>query len=160
MKLTSLLAEFGSETGLGECPMDEEGVCRLVFDGDLVVDVEQEDIEEGQAGFVLYSAVGLLPADDPKVLRRLLGANLFARGTNDAVLALDEQLDEVVLFRRCEPEQMDYAAFVSVLTDFVNQLEYWREDLARGCAEEEGVPLSEDERTPLFAAPSEGIIRP
>jgi len=119
MELPALLDEFGRTAGLGRVALNDEGVCRLVLDEDLTVDVEVAPEASRAAGsFFLHAVAGRLPAGDgdPGLLKELLAANLFGRDTGGATLALDPDLGEVVLLRELGAEATDYGTFAAALT--------------------------------------------
>ncbi|HLO75766.1 MAG TPA: type III secretion system chaperone [Magnetospirillum sp.] len=127
MSVSDLLAEFGRKAGLGSLGLDGQGVCRLSFDGSLIVDLEFDD---GAGVLHLYGTVGPVPAGDREaVYQRLLSANLFGRETGGATLALDGGRDEIVLCRALVPDHLDPLAFEAALAAFVDALEGQREQL-------------------------------
>lgn len=137
MTLDDLVAEFGTRTGLGTLRLNGEGVCRLVFDGELTVDVES-----GASGreFTLSATLGSLdPEAGRAVLMKLLDANLMGRGTNGAALALDVITDEVVLCRTLPLDGLTYGAFEAALEGFVQAAERWTDEIEAddGAVEEE-----------------------
>lgn len=127
MTVNNLLAEFGRKAGLGALSLDDKGVCRLSFDGTLVVDLEHDS----SAGVLhLYAVVGSIPADGKESLfARLLEANLFGAQTSGAALAIDRQRNEILLCRSIMPDALDAMAFEKILESFVNALEQQREQL-------------------------------
>lgn len=130
MELQAILDEFGRSAGLGRVGLNEDGVCRLVFDDELTVDVERVP---SRGSFYLHAVVGRLPpGDDPGLLRDLLAANLFGRHTGGATLALDPGLGEILLHRELADGTTDYQAFAAALEGFVNALERSRDRLAQG----------------------------
>jgi hypothetical protein len=150
MELPALLDEFGRTAGLGRVALNDEGVCRLVLDEDLTVDVEVAPEASRAAGsFFLHAVAGRLPAGDgdPGLLKELLAANLFGRDTGGATLALDPDLGEVVLLRELGAEATDYGTFAAALERFVNALDRWRGRLAKGAAPAAGPTTS---RSPVM----------
>lgn len=127
MTVNDLLAEFGRKAGLGSLGLDDQGVCRLSFDGSLIVDLE---FDEDAGVLHLYSAVGPVPAGEREaVYQALLSANLFGRETGGATLALDRGRDEIMLCRALVPDHVDFLAFEAVLAAFVDALAGQRERL-------------------------------
>ena len=127
MELSELLEKFGKSSGLDVCNLDDEGVCRLVFDGNLTVDIEQG---EDKATCLMYGLAGPLPPEPEALMRRMLGANLFVSDTGDAVVGLDNTLDQIIILLRCQLTHMEYDEFERILTGFIDQLEYWIESLS------------------------------
>ena len=137
MDIRHLLKEMGNQTGLGDIVLDENNVCRLVFDDKLAVDVEA--LPDGKK-FYIHASVGPTPFENRATLfEEVLAANLFGQGTAGATLALDRDLGEIILFREFETEKTDYQEFVSALEVFLSRLEYWTERVSSG----EGVTTEE-----------------
>jgi hypothetical protein len=148
MDIRNLLKEMGNQTGLGDIVLDENNVCRLVFDDRLAVDVEA--LPDGKK-FYIHASVGLTPYENRATFfEELLAANLFGQGTAGATLALDRDLGEIILFREFETEKTDYQEFVSALEVFLSRLEYWTERVSSGEAgtTEEGPGDRRREETP------------
>jgi hypothetical protein len=136
MSIDELLREFGSRSGLGVLSRNGEGVCRLIFNGGLIVDIEAPDRDPD---LHLTATVGpLAPRASASLLRALLSANLMTRESGGAALALDLNRDEVVLHRQLPAEGLDYAAFERSLDSFLSHLERCR----RLLDEESSAPVS------------------
>lgn len=78
--------------------MDDEGVCRLVFDSGaniyVVLDADASDL-------VVWAPAGMLPPEgQTEILRALMQANLFWGGTHGATLSLAPDGETVILARR------------------------------------------------------------
>lgn len=138
MDLNDLLVAFCEKSGLARSVPNSSGLHRLVFDERWAVDIEERH-DDGKS-ILLVSAVGPIPPTaDATVLRRCLGANLFARRANDAFVALDTHGNELVAMCRHDTASMDLEAFELALRDFVDQMERWNEFLLAG----EARPVSE-----------------
>jgi Tir chaperone protein (CesT). len=123
MNTSDLLQELGQKLGLGPLALDDSGNCQLVFDGDLVVELQAP----GDGFISLVATVCPVPADGREALfTDLLEANLLGQGTGGATLALDTALDEVVLCQRLETAQLDNEGFEGALETFINHLEFWK----------------------------------
>ena len=124
MSVDELLREFGSRSGLGSLARNREGVCRLVFNGGLIVDIEAQD---RAPDLHITATVGPLSLDaSTGLLRSLLAANLMIRENGGAALALDLNRDEIVLHRQLPLEGLGYAVFERNLEAFLNHLERCR----------------------------------
>jgi len=77
--------------------LDDEGVCRLVFDGTsvyVVLDIASTDL-------VVWAPAGVLPAEgQAEILRQLMQANLFWGGAHGGTLSLAPDGETVILARR------------------------------------------------------------
>lgn len=126
MDINVILEELGRNMGLSKVALDHNGVCRLVFDKVLVV-----DIEATKDDFVyLHAVVGQIPHQQKQELyQALLEANLFGKGTGSASFGIDVPRNEILLYRRFYMDRTDYKDFVDGLEQFVNILELWMKKL-------------------------------
>jgi hypothetical protein len=102
--------------------------CVLVFDGDLVVNVEFDD----PTGHLVLSAyLDELPREGAEpLLRELMGANLYWHRTRGATLALEEGTNGVILAYRVNVVEADAHAFENAVDAFVKQSVRWGERIA------------------------------
>ncbi|MBL8251044.1 MAG: type III secretion system chaperone [Candidatus Competibacter sp.] len=129
MNIHDVLAELGHQMGLN-VTLNEEGVCRLVFDERFPVDIEASPDNDAVH---LYSVLCPIPPEDKeRFYERLLEANLFGGDTGGAWFALDGSHGEVVLNRTVSIANIDYQDFANLLEGFVNCLESWSDRLAGG----------------------------
>jgi hypothetical protein len=132
MEVMELLESFSAKTGLGKPVPNAAGLHRLVFDERWAVDIEDRSKDDGPS-FLLYSVAGpIAPDASAAILRRCLEANLFVRDANDAFVAINSHLNELVVMCRRDCASMDLAGFEIALRDFVDQVEYWNEYLQNG----------------------------
>jgi hypothetical protein len=128
MRIEDALEQLGRQIGL-TLRLDPAKSCRLVFDRAIAVDIEA--LEDG-ARVYLSTVVGRLTAgDDGTLLKELLEANLFGRGTGRSVLGIDAGLKEIVLHRGLDMAATDYAQFTAALEDFLTHARAWTERLAK-----------------------------
>jgi hypothetical protein len=154
MSLQDVLSDLGDRLGVGAIDLDAHRGCVLAFDDDLVVELEAA---EDQPGFYLTAAVGPAPSEHREsVLTELLEANLLGQGTGQSCLALDGDLDEVVLMRYVDREDIDIAALERILDDFLSMLELWRRRHGAGELGTLGSAATTAASTP---PPGAGIIR-
>ncbi|MBK8964026.1 MAG: type III secretion system chaperone [Candidatus Competibacteraceae bacterium] len=129
MNIRDVLAELGHQMGLN-VTLNEEGVCRLVFDDRFSVDIE---VGPDNATVHLYSVLCPIPPENKESFYEwLLEANLFGGDTGGAWFALDGAHGEVVLNRTLKMANTDYRDFADLLEAFVNHLEAWTDKLAGG----------------------------
>ncbi len=128
MHLQDMIAELGREMGIPGLALDENGLCRLVFDTKLVVDLEASS--DGKVMHVYSVVCGIPPENREAFYDSLLAANLFGQETGGAAFARDETADEILLCTRVNPDKTDFRDFVNQLEDFVNHLETWIEKLS------------------------------
>ncbi len=127
MDFPNMLMELGEALGLGKLEFNDDGLCRLVFDGKLTVDIELAPDGEG---CFFYSTICTAPSEsEADLYAALLEANLFGGATGKAVFALDSNRGEILLWREIEGEQTDFQSFSQELERFVNHVEHWGENL-------------------------------
>jgi len=148
MDINAILAELGGQIGLEGLKLDENGVCRLVFDDVLVVDIESSDNGELVN---LHAQVCEIPSEGREELYKLaLEESLFGLGTGGASFGLDSQRGELLLWRSVATDKIDYQDFVNIMESFVNHLELWMQkvqgaDFSSGDSSDEEGPLDVDE---------------
>lgn len=126
------LKDIALTLGLPALDFDSNGCARMLFDGKVAVNFENDELS-GQLH--LYSDLGGLPLRGREaVYRALLEGNLFGVQTLGATLALDGSDDQVVLSRSVLVEELSLSSFSKVLEGFVSCAEYWQNVLAEGLA--------------------------
>lgn len=127
MNLKDILAELGKQIGLDDVKLDENGLCRLVFDKNYIVDIEEA---EDKKTVHIYSPICIIPTEGKEALyATILEANLFGQGTGGATFAIDQNLNEVLLFRTLDIEKTDYQDFANELEEFVGWVATWMEKI-------------------------------
>lgn len=122
MKIALLLEQLGSRLGLEGLRFTDEGLCRLVFDSNLVVDLERDE----ERGVYVYAAVCPLPIEKrEQVYETLLIANMVGT-TGSASFAIDMVAGEVLLRDYYPVHDADVLRFVEALEAFLNFLELWK----------------------------------
>lgn len=116
--------------GLPNLKLDDNKVCRLIFDKKFTVDIEaSEDLKKVH----IYSALCTIPPRDKENLfESLLEANLFGRGTGGAAFGVDLEMGEILLSVSMVMDKTDYQDFVNTLESFVNHVEAWTEKIDTG----------------------------
>src|SRR3712207_4379413 len=124
MDLGALLSTYGRSIGLPDLALDGQGVCRLVFDGGLAVDLEPV---AGSDRFPVYSELAGLPSPDPLlVYRELMEAHLFGRAPGPAYFGCDSGLGRLFLVMTLDMAGLDLARFSDLMARFVEQARFWR----------------------------------
>jgi len=129
MNIPDALNELGSLLNLPELALNDEGVCRLVFDEDLTLDFES--MADGRM-LHLSTAITTLDTENQNesFFQTLLHANLLGLATGGAHFSVNEASDEVLLERTLKMDQHDATGFCSAVESFVNHLEGWKERLS------------------------------
>lgn len=131
----TLLAELSKELGLPSLAFNENRVCRLVFDGSRVIDLERDVTGER---LTVYSTLGPEPA--PAVCRDLLvDCGTVCREANGAALALDVERSEIVLCQTLALDQIDAPRLAQLLTVVLKTAERWSSRLQDGPGEVQAI---------------------
>lgn len=141
MNLNDLLSDLGNNIGLGPLKLDDGGVCRLVFDGDTSVDIEESgDLEHH---LLMHSVVGYTPPEGRLAFyEKLLSGNYLGRQTVGGSLALDPSTGEVLLWRSLDTAQLGVEVFASKISDFVQTARHWSRELVASDPEAENDSLA------------------
>lgn len=122
MNAPDLVQELGSRLNLTGLSLTD-GVCRLVFDRQLPVDLE----DDGAGNLAFHAVIGVLPhGERERVLRTLMSAHLFGLETGGAAFGLHPRTDEVYLFRLLPVENLEVELALRVLESFTQQAETWK----------------------------------
>lgn len=134
MTAEDLLNDLGLTAGLPEFRFDDKGCARLMFDGKIAVNFEND---EAAACIHLYAPLAPLPAEGHEALyKTLLEGNLFGSETLGATLAVDDLQHEVVLCRCVPTQDATGKAFAEVLERFVAAVEEWTQKLGTAASQE------------------------
>lgn len=133
MSPDQLLNDLGLTAGIPSLQFDDRGCARLMFDGRLAVNFENDS----DAGCIhLYTPVAPLPPDGLEALcKTLLVANLFGEQTLGATLAIDDIEHEIILCRCVPVHDATGKAFADILERFVAAAEDWTHKLGSGMAQ-------------------------
>ena len=117
-----------SQTNSEGLRLDEDGVCRLVFESGgnvyVVLDAASDDL-------VVWTPAGVLPPEgQAEILRGLMRANLFWAGTNGATLSLAPDDETVVLARRVPLPGLDSEHLSGVIEQTVDDAAHFNVGLA------------------------------
>lgn len=129
MQIEDALAQLGQKMGVA-LRLDENRACRLVFDDSLIVDFEAPEALAGKLLMSCVVAAEVRPDEREPVFRTLLEANLCGRGTGGAVLAMNDESDEVVLQRTMEMRHADLQDLEVALELLLQYGEAWSDRLA------------------------------
>lgn len=100
-----------------------DGICRLVFDGELAIDLE----DDGAGGLVFHTVVSPLPHEGREVvMAALLSAHLFGLDTDGAAFGLHPRTQEIYLFRALPAGSLDVDSAYAALERFTQQAEGWK----------------------------------
>ncbi len=123
MDFAQLIHGFAERNGLGVIEPETDGSYRFVFDDNLPLQCIRASDE-----LIVQSFLGALPADDQQACEealRLLKINLAQIGSQQAILSLDPDSGELVLFTKLRMRGVSVVQFEEALEDYVNSLEFW-----------------------------------
>jgi hypothetical protein len=125
MNPPDLVQELGQRLNLTGLTLND-GVCRLVFDRRLPIDIE----DDGVGNLCFHSVIGSLPHEGREtILSTLLSAHIFGLETDGAVFGLHPKTHEIYLFRSIPVEALDVDGALAILERFTQQAENWRQKL-------------------------------
>ncbi len=124
-----LISNFGTLLTLPDLKLDDKSSsCVLLFDGDIVLNIE---FDEASGQMILSVYLDELPAENAEpMLRELMVANLYWHRTDGATLGLEEATGGIILAQARSVGELDDASFEKFVETFVNQSERWKKRLA------------------------------
>ncbi|MCB1808747.1 MAG: type III secretion system chaperone [Candidatus Competibacteraceae bacterium] len=121
-----LLAQLGQHMDLGDCAANKDGYCAFEFDDSLIVQLQYDHDDHS---IILHGEVGeVSPAVERPIFRMLLEANLLGLDASRVTFAFNPVTQQVELSRRLAA-MLEFGAFEQALSNFVDQLEHWRNQL-------------------------------
>jgi hypothetical protein len=140
--LDNFMKQLASELEMDEpFALQPEGFYEYLLEEDLSIEIRALRPE----GFLLTTKFGPCPQEDQEAfLTSMLEGNLFGRLTHGASLGLDEDGKMMTLSKVVE-QKIPYREFKMTLEDFINVVNFWRE--------EAGLLKEEDEEGPLEPQP-------
>jgi Tir chaperone protein (CesT) family len=125
MRVDRLVRELGVRLGL-PLALDGNGMCRLVFNGGMNVDVEA--LRDDGEKFIIYSILSKLrPGPRGALYQALLEANLPTKDGAAGVLALDVERDEILLQRILDATSLTAVYLSEIVEKFVDMAVSWTE---------------------------------
>lgn len=151
MLANQLVADFGKMLTLPQLLLDEKtNSCVLVFDGELVLNIEYDP--EGER-LVFSVFLDVLPQDGAEpLLRELMGGNLYWHRTRGATLCLEEGTNGIILIYARSVTELDEQSFETLVENFLVQAEKWRARINEFRPEIEPLPMvsGDPSITPIF----------
>ena len=124
--LQKLLEQLFKELNLGTLsPLDEEKRYHLKMSR---FDIALKELDPG----CFYSStIGPLPKNKKEdFLMRVMKANFLGQGTGGATIGLKED-ESFLTLSLSLPYEMNYKAFKESLEDFVNYIDYWKQEIVQ-----------------------------
>ncbi len=123
MSPQSLVEEIGHRLGV-PLALDDAGLARLMFDGDLAVDFEFDEMQER---LFVCAPLGVVPAgpERERLFADLLAAHLFGAETGPCAPALDAERGDLLLWFAIDDRQ-DIETALRALENLVVRAEHWR----------------------------------
>lgn len=124
-----LIANFGAMLTLPELRLDDKSnSCVLLFDGDIVLNIEFDD---ASAQIILSAYLDELSENAADAtLRELMVANLYWHRTDGATIGLEESTQGLIMAQARGVSELDDASFEKLVETFVNQAERWKKRIA------------------------------
>ncbi len=121
------LKKLTEELGLDPLPpKDEQEFFHLIVNPSLNV-----TLKELEPGVSLSARIGPCPKEKREDLFILLArANFLGQGTGGSSISLDHE-EKFLTLSLYLPYDMNYIAFKETVEDFVNYVDYWKEELIR-----------------------------
>ncbi len=122
MNAPDLVAELGTRLNLTGITLNG-GVCRLVFDRRLPIDIE----DDGAGNLCFHTVLGPMPHDRREALMTtLLSSHLFGLDTDGAVFGVHPKTGDIYLFRSLPLDGIAVDSALSALERFTQQAETWK----------------------------------
>jgi hypothetical protein len=125
MRYEELVARLGAALGEPALAPDGEGRITLTFQGGLAFTMRPL----GRGQVVVEAPLEALPEagfEREQLLRRTMERALGRLLDHPEIVALDAAADRLVLHRRLDIDQLDYAAVEEALGAFLDRVEAWR----------------------------------
>jgi hypothetical protein len=124
LMLDTLVQQLGKELEMEEFITSPEiGHYIASFNDNIQVEMSQSD-----KSYQLKALIGKLPEKNvDSFLKKTMEANLFGRGTRGAVIGLDAEGNLLTLSLELDYNS-SYKDFKDKLEDFVNVLDFWRQE--------------------------------
>lgn len=125
--LEQLLTALCRDLNITEVPqMDQEKIYALSLPPETTLFFREEE-----DGVTIRAKLCTVPSlDKEELFMLLMKANLLGQGTGGAVIGLSEENEELSL-SLCLTYSLNDKIFKMAVEDFVNYLDYWKEEIAR-----------------------------
>ena len=129
MHLSDLLQALGQSLKVDGLELNDRGVCRLLLDGKLELNIEHAPVEDAVH---LYSTLGKAPdVERESFFASLLEAQHFAREIGEGcAFGLDASTGDVLLHRKLSVGDLNEETFYQALNEFANWGDHWRAKLS------------------------------
>lgn len=135
----TLIAMLGQKMSLPDLCLDEQGLAKLIFDGQLEVHIEYGAMANQ---LYFYTLLGQVPATGKAVVfEKLLVGNLFGTVTHGGVLAIDPLTGDMLITTTLNPDKTDMVDFEKALENHVMAAEQWISKLKNESCPPDSVPL-------------------
>ena len=129
MSFAQTMRETASHLGLTSLAISDEGTCRIVFNDNQAIDIEES--KEMAGALHVYSAVAKVPTSNrEKLFQFLLEANFLGRGTGSANLSLDMDTQEILLYQMVNFQLSEPRQIAELLKAFGELAIQWNYSLA------------------------------
>lgn len=130
MEIRSIIEGLGKQLNISKLSLNASGVCRLVIDERLVIDIEADEINENVR---LVSVIGSISEkQESGFYEELLYANFSGIQGSENIFGADHVAHEVIMFSRLDMSETDQKIFGERLESFINDVEYWLNKYEKG----------------------------
>ncbi len=137
-KLAPLLQEFAEALEL-EMPIFDEKKRTVQM---AISPVHTIDFHELPKGVSMSARIGECPPKNKEDFYLLLmRANFLGQGTGKSVIGMDQE-EKYLTLSSFIPYEMDFKKFKETVEDFVNFVDYWKDELARHIAQADATLIS------------------
>ncbi len=118
------IKDLGAILTVPDMELNEQNSCVLLFDNDIVLNVEYDSVNERM---LLYVYLDDLPEENAEpLLREALAGNFFWYRTRGATLSLEEGTGGLVLIYSHALSELDSGTFETIVENFVQTAEDWK----------------------------------
>lgn len=120
----SYITKYGQSVGLSELKLNEAGICSLIFDSKIAIDIiYHKDADQ----CVFVSVVGTLPSkNQEECFKQLLIANAYGTENKGANIGIEEAENRIILSYVFIPSIVSFDLFKTLLGNFVTLTEKWQ----------------------------------
>lgn len=129
-KLPSLLQELALILELQPPSVEKKHVIRMMFSP-----IHTIEFRELPTGFSIWSNIGACPHKNKEDFYLfIMRANFLGQGTGNSVIGMDLE-EKYLTLSSYIPYEVDFRKFKEIVEEFLNFVDYWKEELARHIAQ-------------------------
>ncbi|WP_083938406.1 type III secretion system chaperone [Algicola sagamiensis] len=126
--MNQLLDALAPKLGFEALEFDADGVCILMFDDSLVLELHVNDKSQSLSLTAFIGEISNGPTL-PNALKEVLSANISLNQAYGMSLGVEPITNSLLLLQQIHAEQTTIECLDKVFTTYVEQAEYWQEQL-------------------------------